>query len=453
MTPEVRNNVSKLVRSRLAHVPVAGPHPDAGLLTAFAERALADREREDVLAHLATCADCREVVALAAPEPLEGLAAAAPAPGRVRWLTMPVMQWGAVAAAVAVVAVAVVMESPRMQQPLRSTPQSNSDQAVVSRAEKPAPAQPPTAMSASAGKERERDAAVPSVKTAEVKPNNQVGRDELATRRDDLAKQKKEDGSRTLAAAPPVPVVSARIAEADKPPAGNKAGEAHVSRGVVGGVTGAAVAQAERNEEPRDKDAKLERRPAEQQAMAKPAAPTAAYDATESYPAAAKAAPSPESAPTRRAAGGAGTSGGLYGPAYTDNGNMAAQGATMDSRRAQFRSVVLRWTVTSDGRVQRSRDAGHSWADVHIAKDKEVKFRALVTQGDEVWAGGSQGALYYSADAGGTWLAHPLESVSGDIIRMNVNGKTLVVSTSSGQTIELSHDVFGEAPNKPADKR
>jgi hypothetical protein len=71
MTPEVRNNVSNLVRSRLAKMPVAGPHPDAGLLTAFAERSLAGHERESVLAHLAGCAECREVVTLAAPEPLK----------------------------------------------------------------------------------------------------------------------------------------------------------------------------------------------------------------------------------------------------------------------------------------------------------------------------------------------------------------------------------------------
>ncbi len=42
-----------------------GFHPDAESLSAFSEQALARRERVEVLAHLAVCGRCREVVALA----------------------------------------------------------------------------------------------------------------------------------------------------------------------------------------------------------------------------------------------------------------------------------------------------------------------------------------------------------------------------------------------------
>ena len=42
-----------------------GFHPDAESLNAFAEQALRDRERAEVLAHLAVCGRCRQVVALA----------------------------------------------------------------------------------------------------------------------------------------------------------------------------------------------------------------------------------------------------------------------------------------------------------------------------------------------------------------------------------------------------
>src|SRR4051794_10512012 len=107
-------DVSHIARSRMAKMPVAGPHPDADLLAAFSERSLSGREREQVLAHLSTCTDCREVVALAAPELAEASAAAAPA--RARWLPWPVFvyakTWGAVAAAVVIVAIAVKMQSP-----------------------------------------------------------------------------------------------------------------------------------------------------------------------------------------------------------------------------------------------------------------------------------------------------------------------------------------------------
>ena len=57
-----------------------GTHPDADLLNAFAEHALSGTERAQIVAHMAGCARCREVVYLAqaAAEP-EIAAEAAPA--------------------------------------------------------------------------------------------------------------------------------------------------------------------------------------------------------------------------------------------------------------------------------------------------------------------------------------------------------------------------------------
>jgi hypothetical protein len=52
-----------------------GQHPDADQLNAFVEHALPEHARLETLAHLAECADCREVVALSRP-PLEDAAAA-----------------------------------------------------------------------------------------------------------------------------------------------------------------------------------------------------------------------------------------------------------------------------------------------------------------------------------------------------------------------------------------
>jgi hypothetical protein len=52
-------NVPKIVRERLRVVTVAVDHPDADVLTAFAERALPEAERATVLGHLARCGGCR----------------------------------------------------------------------------------------------------------------------------------------------------------------------------------------------------------------------------------------------------------------------------------------------------------------------------------------------------------------------------------------------------------
>jgi len=89
--------------------PAAGSHPDADLLTAFAEQSLPGGERARVVEHLARCSDCREVVALALPA--EEIAAA-PAPvgsSGIGWLSWPILRWGALAAGIlAVTSVGVV---------------------------------------------------------------------------------------------------------------------------------------------------------------------------------------------------------------------------------------------------------------------------------------------------------------------------------------------------------
>src|ERR1700729_3274385 len=64
--------VPKIVHHRLrAAMPAAElleqMHPEADVLTAFAEQGLSAPEREGVLQHLALCGDCRDVVALALP--------------------------------------------------------------------------------------------------------------------------------------------------------------------------------------------------------------------------------------------------------------------------------------------------------------------------------------------------------------------------------------------------
>lgn len=71
-------NQSKLnpLQQELAQATLAGPHPDFDVLAAFAESALPEPERQQVMAHLASCADCRELLSVAsgaAEEPAAGL--------------------------------------------------------------------------------------------------------------------------------------------------------------------------------------------------------------------------------------------------------------------------------------------------------------------------------------------------------------------------------------------
>ena len=98
------------------------------------------------------------------------------------------------------------------------------------------------------------------------------------------------------------------------------------------------------------------------------------------------------------------------------------------------------WSISADGALQRSLDAGKTWADVNVNSEsvsgrsnaaitaesayghenrkKKVEaqphpvFRAVSAQDAEVWAGGSSAMLYHSADFGTHWT-RVLPSSSG----------------------------------------
>lgn len=98
----------KIVAARLQG-SVLPEHPDPDLLTAFAESTLLGKEREQVLDHLGACAECRQILALAAPELATQASPAAVGGRKWSWWQAPVLRWGALAACVLVVATAVLV--------------------------------------------------------------------------------------------------------------------------------------------------------------------------------------------------------------------------------------------------------------------------------------------------------------------------------------------------------
>jgi Photosynthesis system II assembly factor YCF48/Putative zinc-finger len=99
-------DLPKIAVQRLNAKGVAvGTHPDPNLISAFAENALPRGSRDRIVQHLAQCVECREVVFLSSPDQVTTLPAVASAPSR--WLTWPVLRWGAAVAAVMVVGAAI----------------------------------------------------------------------------------------------------------------------------------------------------------------------------------------------------------------------------------------------------------------------------------------------------------------------------------------------------------
>ncbi len=102
--------IHNLLRQRLyrAQKPFI-EHPPIDLLSAFSERALGGPDNTTVLRHLAHCANCREIVFLAAPELTVGMSAAEnrSRPYSPGFISSPVFRWGTVAACAVIVAAAV----------------------------------------------------------------------------------------------------------------------------------------------------------------------------------------------------------------------------------------------------------------------------------------------------------------------------------------------------------
>ncbi len=92
-------DIPKIVVQRLQGMAITDPHPEPDLLAAFAEQSLAQSERALLLDHLARCAECRQIIALATPE-----AEPETVPGRgfmrPGWLSLPAIRWGFASAAI-----------------------------------------------------------------------------------------------------------------------------------------------------------------------------------------------------------------------------------------------------------------------------------------------------------------------------------------------------------------
>jgi hypothetical protein len=109
-------NVPKIVVKRLQS-PAAESHPDADLLTAFAEQSLGGAERDHIVEHLARCGDCREVVSLALPPQIESQPLAEHSVSWFPWTLLrgTALRWAAVAAGVVLIASIGTLQYRRQQ--------------------------------------------------------------------------------------------------------------------------------------------------------------------------------------------------------------------------------------------------------------------------------------------------------------------------------------------------
>jgi hypothetical protein len=359
-------------------------HPDANLLTAFLERTLTERERTQVLNHLAECVDCREIVALSLPAEAE---AAEPArlPVRGGWSVRPLLRWGALAAVLgAVVVVAVLRQHPksRVQTSPKNAPTTILAKAsqTTPQAPQPLPPQPTSKVATQRTKRKSLEAAG---EMAELKkPAAAPQARQRATLSAELGVRAQTPPAAQLR--PPAPAAS--------PPRYSQS--ADFSAGVNTDLIRAAAKPGGAVDQP----------------------PVRVYD-------------------KKSIASEAGASMSTRAKAF--QARFQAESFHSPLRSSVARTGAL-WTISPDGKVQRSDDGGKSWENVGV--DVKVEFRAVQSNGKEIWAGGTGGALYHSSDGGATWtrvrLVSGAASSTETIVSINCcspNLQQITVKAASGQ--------------------
>ncbi len=353
-------SVPKLVIKRLQS-PVADSHPDADLLTAFAEQSLAGAERNHVVEHLALCGECREVVSLALPPQVDVQPAAH---SSENWFSWPLLggstwRWAAVAAGVVLIASIGVIQFHRQQ---RSELASNIPQA------KPAIAVP-----------------APGVKPAEAVavPNVQT---------------RSTENKPARSAARALPAVEARSETAQVTATSQMQDQLIQSKA-------AEQSPAYANRVDKAKPA------SPQDALTRAPAPSLHPD-----PSLLKGPPAPRWAIN---AGGQLQHSFDAGKTWLDV-NIAVDDPALDGRqKTQMTMVEAQADSTAEAQPGGSAE-GEKQAELKKAKQSAAVptiFRALSVSSNatEVWAGGSGGTLYHTVDAGNSW-ARVLPSAAGLVL-------------------------------------
>jgi hypothetical protein len=413
-------------KSKIENQPF--PHPDANLLAAFVEKTLSKKERTQVLNHLAQCAECRELAALTLPGEVE-LAQPASLAARRWWSAWPILRWVALAGALAAVAFVVVLHPYRSRRP--ETLSKETGPTLMARASQVAPQPPP------------QPSAQPSAKAPVEKEGLEHRQSPQSVAQ--LKKGAGPAGGQQLAALPAGAEAkeTTKLMAAARPPA-----PAQVENAPLNSRRYEALKSLTANPAPAVPPAPPPQAPLKQ--WTAPEAPPKAAVAAESQ-AGATAVPSAAPSAAVSADLKARLVGAVSAPATAPSAPRAAALMRAKAQSVEVRGMAFHaaaqsaaaqpaalWTISPEGKVQRSGDGGKTWEEVRV--DDKVSFRAIQAMGQEVWAGGSGGALYHSSDGGATWkrvnLISDGSSATETIVFINSpshDAQHVTVKTASGE--------------------
>jgi Photosynthesis system II assembly factor YCF48 len=445
-------DVPKTVLKRLQETKAAGTHPDADLLTAFAEQSLIESDRARVMEHLSRCSDCREVVALALPAMELVAVAASTTPARRPWFTWPVLRWGvAVAGIIAIASIGIVQYRQRQKNDTLVSSLASPNETTAA-PQQDLPPSPPATESQE------------YLRQIEKKKQAQIQKRALASRADNLAEN--------MLVRPANPASPAANALHGAPSGTTASGS--IRTGSAGAAAPRAVLSAPRNTFAVAAGAKN----ATHEAAPRPAPSPSASQAVEATSSSqtvevVESQVAPVTPPAKDQISDQLDEKQKELPSQNDSSKSLSVLKAKNIAAAQVASgaqrVSPRWSINADGALQRSFDAGKTWLDVNVnsglvpsrskvasnadnpyEQDSLMKkkveaqpspslvFRAVSVQGAEVWAGGSAAMLYHSADSGAHWTRvlpfSPGATLTGDITSIEFSdlqhGR---IATSAGQ--------------------
>jgi hypothetical protein len=404
-----------------------GDHPDPDQLAALAEQALPERERAQVLLHLSRCADCREVLALAVP-PVAAQSSPSLDTAKRPWFQWRTLRWAGAAACVVIVGSAVLMKR----------------EAMMSRSE-PTAVAPSDAKSSSLPYERASEPASPPAATVQEQSSGSISTNgKLAAKLPPAP-----TGNKLAAKLPPTEeremkkaldkgefAYSRKDSDGLTAKSGAFLGSAGAQGAAVGGVVGSVTAPAPAAQPSLQEstNGELSAKPdlaSKERLKELPSqgrnvsaltnlAPRGAAETVqvEAAAPAVQAESAPDAKQLRREAPGKAKA---SANSMTLNEVASERDRALDSYaapaakepardRVAAYSPLSRWTISSDGHLQHSIDAGKTWQPVTVAEG--ASFRALSANGPDLWVGGAGGLLYHSPDAGNRWIQ--VKPVDGD---------------------------------------
>jgi hypothetical protein len=352
--------IPKLAAERLKAISVPpGDHPGPEMLAAFAEKALTERERSQVIQHLAVCTECRQVVVLAQPELLP---ATAPGWRKSVWLASAALRWGTAVAFVVIVGAVVMLREPRtaefstrsaVTEP-RSVNEPASAPGTTTAPGSPEPSKPSSEDSSNGSVAK---LIAPGQRPSSLKKDSSAGT--IVLRKDTLAA-----GSRSAAPALPSPVQ-----EKSGEPIGTEVSESVAVNGVP---------------EPQPAQTKVD-----------------SFESRSAADGAVGAIAGGRAKPPLAARSSAQAASSSAGPQAMSNALVASKKADQSALFNAAAFPLPRFTIASDGALVRSLDSGKTWQRLPVGGDNV--FRAVSANSFDLWVGGAAGALYHSSDGGQTF--------------------------------------------------